>query len=255
LLPKLRKDRLLWVGFILLTIIILLSAVARKKGSISEETVVEVLPLPDGSKLITEKEVKNALNKAFGNNLEGIELADLEVERIERVLEDDPFVMDANAYLDQHNEIHVRIQQREPLLRIMDNNGGNYYLDKNGAKMPTSKNYAARVLVATGNIPPHSPDFLDKKRNALKDLYVLTNRILEDEFLANFIQQIHLNSVGDFVLVPLIGDQKIILGSVNKLEAKITKLKTFYREGMPYMGWNKYKSINLKFTGQVVCKR
>jgi cell division protein FtsQ len=96
---------------------------------------------------------------SFGNTLEGTELGRLEVERMERVLEEDPFVLDAEAYIDQQNVLHVRITQREPLLRVLDNNGGNYYLDKNGVKMPPSKNFAARVLVATGMwrpIPPNS---------------------------------------------------------------------------------------------------
>ena len=29
----------------------------------------------------------------------------------------------------------------------------------------------------------------------------------------------------------------------------------FYREGMPYTGWRLYESINLKYNGQVVCRR
>lgn len=254
-LPRLRYDRLGWVFFLLVTMLVLLSVVSRKKGSLSEALMIEVTPLSDGEKLITEKDVRGVLFKAFGNNLEGIELRDLEVERIERALEEDPFVADANAYVDAHNELHVAIEQREPLIRVLDNAGGNYYLDKNGAKMPASKNYAARVIVATGNIPAYTPDFREKKRNTTKDLFLLVNRLLEDEFLKDFVQQIHVNSAGDFVLVPLIGDQKIILGSVKRLESKLNRLKVFYREGMPYAGWRKYESINLKFNGQVVCKK
>jgi cell division protein FtsQ len=55
--------------------------------------------------------------------------------------------------------------------------------------------------------------------------------------------------------VPLIGDQKIILGNARRLENKFDRLKTFYKKAMPYVGWQQYRSINLKFNGQVVCKR
>lgn len=253
--PRLRYDRVAWVVFLLVTGLLVLSAVSRKKDSFAENLEVEVVPLADGAKLITEKDVKNALAKAFGNTLEGTQIRDLEVERVERSLEEDPFVLDANAFVDAQTVLHVRIQQREPLLRVLDNSGGNYYLDKNGAKMPASKNYAARVIVATGNIPPYTPDFQEKKKHKLKDLYALTNRLLADEFLANFIQQIHVNSAGDILMVPLVGDQKIILGTMSNLESKLRRLKIFYREGMPYAGWQKYETINLKFNGQVVCKK
>ncbi|MCD8495579.1 MAG: hypothetical protein LRY45_02460 [Bacteroides graminisolvens] len=54
------------------------------------------------------------------------------MERIERVLEEDPFVVDADAYVDSRSRVNVKISQREPMLRIIDNNGLNYYLDADG---------------------------------------------------------------------------------------------------------------------------
>ncbi len=256
IVPRIRYDRVLWVAFLLLVGLFLFSAIDRKKNSFAEGVEVEVVALKSGDKLISERDVKQALLRSFGNTLEGTELAGLEVERMERVLEEDPFVLDAETYIDQRNVFHVKVQQREPILRILDNSGGNYYLDKNGVKMPPSKNFAARVLVATGNIAPYTVDFKKKKkRNTLKDLFVLTETLAADEFFASFVQQIHISNTGDFILVPLIGDQKIILGSVRRLEEKLSKLKVFYLQGMPYTGWRIYETINLKYTGQVVCRK
>lgn len=253
--PRLRYDRILWVGFILLIGLMLFAAIGRKKKSFAEGVEVEVLPLESGDKLISERDVRQALLRSFGNTLEGTELEGLEVERMERVLEEDPFVLDAETYIDQRNVFHVKIQQREPVLRILDNNGGNYYLDKDGVKMPPSKNFAARVMVATGNVTPYTDDFKKKKRTTLKDLFALNQTLMADDFLSGFIQQIHVTNSGEFILVPLIGDQKIILGSVRRLEDKLQRLKTFYQQGMPYFGWRIYQSINLKYNGQVVCKK
>ena len=56
-------------------------------------------------------------------------------------------------------------------------------------------------------------------------------------------------------MVPIVGDQRIILGNIEDLDDKIFRLKTFYQEAMSRMGWNKYKTINLKFKNQVVCKK
>lgn len=254
-LPRLRYDRIRWILFLLLVIAILLAAVRRKHESFAESIVARVEPLPNGEKLISERDVKTALVRSFGTSLEGTELADLEVNRMERVLEEDPFVEDADTYIDQHNVLHVCIEQRRPIVRVLDNTGANYYLDANGVKMPPSKNFAARVLVATGNITPYTVEFRQKRRNSLRDVFELTQKLLADEFLATFIQQVHVNNAGDFVLVPLIGDQKIILGSTRHLDEKLKRLKIFYREGMPYAGWRDYESLNLKYNGQVVCRR
>ncbi len=121
--------------------------------------------------------------------------------------------------------------------------------------MPPSKNFAARVIVATGNVSPYTPEFREKRKSTLKDLFNITQTLLTDEFLKSFIQQIHVNNAGEFILVPLVGDQKIELGSARKLEDKLNRLKIFYQQGMPYEGWRKYETINLKYSGQVVCRR
>lgn len=253
--PHLRYDRIAWVVFLLIVGLVLFAAIRRKKDAFAEGLRVEVVPLASGDKLISERDVRQALLVSFGNTLEGTELGRLEVERMERVLEQDPFILDAETYIDQKNNLHIKVTQREPVLRVLDNNGGNYYLDKNGVKMPPSKNFAARVMVATGNVSPYTPEFQTKKRTTLKDLFTLTQTLLADEFLASFIQQIHVNNAGEFILVPLVGDQKIVLGSARKLDDKLNRLKIFYREGMPYSGWRVYETINLKYSGQVVCRK
>lgn len=254
-MPRLRYDRLAWLMFLVIVVMIWLIARNRKANTFAEGLQVKVVELPSGDKLISDRDVRQALLTAFGADLENSDLGDLEVERMERVLESDPFVKNADVYIDQNNQLHINIEQREPLLRVLDNNGNNYYLDAAGKKMPPSKNFAARVIVATGNVSPYTPEFREKRKSSLKDLYNITQTLLADDFLKSFIQQIHVNNAGEFILVPLIGDQKIILGSAKKLEDKLNRLKIFYKEGMPYEGWRKYETINLKYSGQVVCKR
>ena len=64
-----------------------------------------------------------------------------------------------------------------------------------------------------------------------------------------------MSNLGEFTLIPKIGDQKILLGKVMDAGQKLERLKIFYREGMPYEGWRKYKTIDVRFAGQVVCKK
>jgi cell division protein FtsQ len=252
---QLNYSRLYWILFLLVVGAILFSAVRNKKYSTADGVEAEVVPLPKGDKLISERDVRQALIRAFGTGIEQTELVNLEVENIEHTLEEDPFVKDAQTYVDQHNMLHIKIEQREPIMRVLDNNGNNYYLDENGVKMPPSKNFAARVLVVTGNVAPYTVEFKTKRKSSLKDAFLIVQTILNDEFLSDFIQQIHVNNAGEFILVPLIGDQKIVLGSARKLDDKFDRLKTFYKKGMPYTGWQIYKTINLKYSGQVVCKK
>jgi cell division protein FtsQ len=69
---------------------------------------------------------------------------------------------------------------------------------------------------------------------------------------------VHRVNSGDFVLVPQVGSHTIIFGSARsdeEVKEKMDKLKVFYQEGLPFEGWNKYETINLKFRNQIVCKK
>ena len=255
-LPRLRYDRILWVMFILIIGVIWMRAVIARKAADVSRLEVEVVPLEGGNRLITEENVRNLLRKSFGSSIEKTQSSNLELDRMEQKVEEDPFVQNADVYLDQRNKLRVKIEQRNPVLRVMDINGGNYYLDKLGHKIPVSEHYTARVMVATGKIPHYAPDFLEKKSNVLKDVFTVAQKIAEDEFFSHFIQQIHVStSNGDIMMSPLIGDQVIILGSARKLEDKLERLRIFYKEAIPHEGWRKYSTINLKYNGQIVCKK
>ena len=92
----------------------------------------------------------------------------------------------------------------------------------------------------------------------LDDIYRISDYVCYDPLFRSLIGQIYLDKNGDFTLVPLVGDQKIVFGKANsesQVKAKFEKLRTFYHEGMPYVGWHTYSEINVKYDGQIVCKR
>ncbi|MCB0565637.1 MAG: cell division protein FtsQ [Phaeodactylibacter sp.] len=247
--------RIGWVALLFAAAIVVISAVERKEASLVSELSVEIEPLPDGELLINGQDVRLAIERSFGYRLEGMPIGSIDILRLEQALEAEPFIIDADVYIGANNRLKVGIVQRQPILRIMDKNGLNYYLDANGIKMPLSKHFTAKVIVATGNLPPHEPEFLNRKRNTLKDAFLLTKMILEDEFLNALVEQIHLSNRGEITLVPKVGNHKIIFGTFGPAAKKLKRLKTFYKEALPYEGWNKYSEISLQYDGQVVCKK
>lgn len=247
--------RIGWGVLVIVGAAMVISAVERKEASTVSELMIEVEPLPNGELLINGPDVRLAIERSFGYRLEGLAIGSIDVQRLEKALESEPFILDADVYIGANNRMKVGVVQRQPVLRVMDNNGLNYYLDDKGIKMPLSPHFAAKVIVATGNLPPHEPKFLDRKRNTLKDAFLLANKIREDEFLNALIEQIHVSNRGELTLVPKVGKQKIIFGKFESADKKLNRLKAFYREALPYEGWNKYSEISLQYDGQVVCKK
>ena len=102
-------------------------------------------------------------------------------------------------------------------------------------------------------------NILKKIKFLLKDQGMTINgvkKILDNPFLKVQIEQIHLDHSGDAILVPKLGNHKIYFGNpADNVEDKLQRLQVFYEEGLPYVGWEKYKSISLAFDGQVVAKK
>jgi cell division protein FtsQ len=245
--------RIGWTAMLLLTAVLVISAIEYKQTSTIKTVDISIEPLGDTTLLIQQGDVMLSLDRRFGYRFDERPIKAVDVERIERVLEEEPFIKDADVYINAANIIKIFITQRQPILRVIDKNGLNYYLDEEGFKMPLSKHFTTRTLVATGNIPPHVPDFLEREKHVLKDLFALTQMILADDFWSTMIEQVYISNSGDFVFVPMIGDQRIIFGKIQDAEEKFRNLKAFYDRAVPVYGWKKYQTINLKFKGQVIC--
>ncbi len=247
--------RLGWSAALLVLALVVIAAVSKTSTRLSTGVEVHIKTLPDGNTLLNKKEVLNLIDKVYGYNLDGRPLGQIDPKRIERMLEREPFVRDADVYLDGRGRVNVVVRQREPVLRIIDGNNQQYYLDHSGVRMPLSPHYAAHVLVATGNIPPYDPDFLERRRYLLKDVFLLAQMLREDPFMHALVEQVYVSNLGELTLIPKLGDQKIYFGKLADAAQKIDKLKIFYKEGIPYEGWRKYKSIDLRYAGQIVCKK
>jgi len=89
----------------------------------------------------------------------------------------------------------------------------------------------------------------------LIDLFKLSSFITQDQFLKAQIEQIYVTKTGEFELIPKVGRHLIIFGGIEDMENKFDKLLVFYHQGMNKTGWDKYKTINLKFENQVVCSK
>lgn len=245
----------LWIAILFAITALIIGAIERKEMEVISKVNVTVEPLEGGHYLINEDDIPVLIETRFAYPLTVMPVGQIDVERLERVLEEDPFVKAAQAYVDAQNQVHIQVEQRQPVLRVMDNNSLNYYLDAEGHQMPTSKHYAARVLVATGNLPPYVADFQANENNLLNHVFQLGELLVQDEFLSALVEQVYVNKRGELVLAPKVGKQTIAFGRYQNAENKLNRLKAFYREGLPYKGWNAYKSFDLRYNGQVVCTK
>ncbi len=178
-----------------------------------------------------------------------------DVGKLERTLEESPYIRNAEVYTELDGVLKIDVEQRRPILRVFRQDSKGFYVDEEGWKMPLSPRYSARVPVVRGAIAEGYEGNDSIRTEQLADVYGLVLKLKADDFWDRQIDEIHIDSKGEYVLIPKIGSQRILLGDSKDLEEKLYRLKMFYRHAMNRVGWTTYRVINLKYSGQVVCEK
>lgn len=254
-----------WSAFAILVIALLVVA-SKDQASVVAQTPDVSISVEGEHIFLTETELKARLRQK-GLLYEGQLMQALRITEIEAFIRKMHEVESVDVFKRMGGRWDVRIRLRKPLARIFNEQGESFYIDSRGAVMYPTRNFQARVMVFSGHIPDGGDtltvdeiinnDSL-KSIRVLDDIYRISNYVCHDPFLCAQISQVHRTKGGDFVLIPQVGDHRIIFGSANsdhEVKEKMDKLKVFYREGLPYEGWNKYETISLKFRNQIVCKK
>ncbi|MFR9165543.1 MAG: cell division protein FtsQ/DivIB [Dysgonomonas sp.] len=183
---------------------------------------------------------------AKGLNPYGKPIKDVNTYEIEKVIVSNKMVKEADVFVTNNSGIRVEISERKPVLRIINNNGDSYYIDKEGEKVPLSKLFVADLPLATGNI---------KESFAKTELRNFALFLSKNTFWGDQIEQIVVLPNEDIKLIPRVGNHEILLGKLDNFEEKLDKLMIFYEKGLPQIGWNRYSLINLKYDKQVVATK
>lgn len=247
----------LMVGGFAVILLIVAAVQYRKKSVVTDEGLtITIINNEADNKFIRERDVIELLFKEFRHAIVGQSLEQIDIEEVEQVLEEDMFIKDADVYVDALNKVHITIEQRVPIARIMDEVESSYYLDEEGNRVRTSPKFTARVMVVTGKIGRYSENYKNIPHHRLGRVLKLIQFIDADPFWKAQFEQIHIDHSGEATLIPKLGDHKVKFGQPHEdIEDKFHRLEVFYQDGLPVEGWDKYKSINLSFKGQVVAKK
>jgi cell division protein FtsQ len=254
----------LWIAFAIAVIVLMQMTQSAQADTVLEEPDV-LIHVNGENAFLTEDELKLRL-KRKGFTFNGQSQKDLKVSAVEDYIRKMTEVKDVKVFTKLGSKWKIEVTVRKPIARIFNKYDETFYLDEDGFVMNSSSLHTARVVVVTGYIKDRIssvsvPEIINndtlKSIRKLDDVYRISNYVCNDPLMQSLIGQIHLKKNGDFVLIPLVGGQKIIFGTAKtdkEVKDKFKKLKIFYQEGIPYEGWDKYEEISLKYDNQIVCK-
>ena len=163
----------------------------------------------------------------------------LALSMLETLLENNPYVDNAEVYHFQQGILGVNIQEKSAVVRIQGTD--QYYLDKAGNQFPISNKHTPKVPLYMGTLEE------EKK----EDLLSLIDHIDKDPFLRNELASIHYRSNSYFIgLRSYVFEVEI--GMMRRIGEKLSKLKVFCAYHDNHRLKREYTLINLKFKNQVV---
>ncbi|HVG40336.1 MAG TPA: hypothetical protein VM888_01900 [Chitinophagaceae bacterium] len=231
--------------------IVLLAAANRKQ---QQHNCRQVSVNIKGDKFYIDKaDILKAVQAGVKGSLINRPITDFNLSLLEKNLESQSWINDAEIYFDSKDVLHVIVSEREPIARVFTTSGTTFYMDSAGKRLPLLKKVSARVPVVTNFIAA-------KKLRAgdsvlLKDVTKLVQFISADDFWKAQIAQIDITPSHTFELLPVVGNHIIKLGSTDDLEEKMQRLFIFYKQVLSKTGFDKYAVLDVQFKGQVVASQ
>ena len=226
----------------LLVVITGLYAFSNDRNAQKNIQGIDIEFVGDQNLYITQGIVNKLLIQKFGS-LENLPKEKLALNTIEKTIEANKMVKDAQVYISVNGKLASKIVQRKPIGRVEADS--KFYLDEDGKRMPLSSSHSARVPIITGKITGES----------LEDAYKILNYINTDNFLRKNVIGIHVEAEGRYQLRFRTEQFTVNLGGVENLEEKFNKFKAFYTKANLDDTLENYDIVSLEFNNQVVCTK
>jgi len=244
---KKRLIQIFWITAGIATIVLLGAAMQQKNKNKCTNIIIEIAGIEEHV-FIDEKDVLNILNS--NGKLIGKEVANINLRKLENILDKNPWVKNAELFFNNQKELIVNIKEREPIARVFTVQGSSFYVDTAANILPLSDKFSARVPVFTGFSTDKVQTYADSL--LMKDVIKISKIIYADSFWNAQVAQINILPNASFEMIPVLGNQTVTIGNAEDVEKKFSRLFAFYKSVWLQNGINKYEQINIEYSNQVI---
>ena len=238
------------------TVLVCMSAARTRHGVTCNERLD--IRMQDSS-FVTQREVRNCLTKRYGS-WSGQRIDSLDLHRMEEAINGLTAVKRSEVWVTPDGVLHVRIIQRQAAVRFQNADGG-FYADEEGYIFPLQKNWEAPVRTVTGSLPFTLPKGYTGLLPSLQDRKWLLGMLELVEFISGSklwnarIGSISVEPGGDVLLGLADGREQVIFGGSDSFKEKFARLDDYYNYIRPSKEPGYYKTVNLKYHGQIICRQ
>jgi cell division protein FtsQ len=225
----------------------------KQGGAVCKDILIELDNLNENH-FLDEADILH-LVESSGQAVKGVSIDRVPLKEIEKKLELDKHIADAQLFGDLKGNLVVNVELRRPIARIVQEDAPDAYIAEDGTVMSVSDKYTSRVLLISGGYVKTLLEMqnLTKKEEG-KNIMELITFINEDKFWSAQVAQLDINRQGKITLFPQVTGQRVEFGRADDIENKFKKLMIFYKEILPQRGWTRYERVNLEYEGQVIAE-
>lgn len=261
--PDLRKKRIIACGVLALMAVVFCFVLLIGKTERKDRRCAGVrIVVADSTArhFVSAEDVELYLAEQYGPVV-GTPLDSLDLAVIERCLDQGTGILKSEVWMTPDGYVNASIRQRRPIMRLQTREGG-YYCDESGYILPLRPSSALRVQTVDGGVPirleagfsgylPEGPD-----RDYLNRLLAAVQFINRSPRWSEAVAQIHIDETdGGLVLVLRDRPERFLFGQPEELEAKFTRLERYFSRVLPQLPEDAaYKTVNLQYKGQIICR-
>lgn len=243
--------------FILMISIDVMSENARK-GRVCKGIDINIRA-NDNCVPVSDEEIKLYIDRGCGA-LTGRKLSEIDLKKIEDVLNEKSAILSSEAYTAHDSCIHVDVFCREAVA-LFKTSVGNYYTDRTGFMFPVTKECTLDIPTIDGNVPARPQNGVkgysgsEKGKKWLEGLIGMLDYIGSHKRIGRMVARIHVNDNGEIVLYPKEGKERFVFGGPEDYETKFRKMDNYYKEIVPHKTDVSYRTVILKYEDQIICRK
>lgn len=247
------------VAIILISVIAALGISNSRKEATVCTCVNIIIKDSTESQFVSKTDVEKYIASGYGK-CKDMKISSIDLTKIESGIDNQSAVLKSEAYITPDGKLNIEVIQRKPFMRLQKGNKG-FYCDSNGYIFPTKTGYSSHVTVIDGHIPLSLEEgYKGKGKNAeemkwISDMTEMVAYMMDDKVWADDIVQVNVRENGDLILIPREGNEKFIFGKPENIKDKFKLMSCYYTHILPAKGKGYYSTVNVKYDGQIICKK
>lgn len=193
----------------------------------------------------TSEDIERTIDVEFGGYRNRL-VDSVNLHKLEKVIKKHKYIDKCCAYFTSDGMLHLSVSQCTPVIKL-ENDSTKWYLDGNGECFPIARDWSTDLISVKGH--PRVKDRIWTARVA-----AMAGWINSDSRWKGRVTTAYSASNGEISLGLKGRNERFLIGQPVKIREKFNRMNRYLESIASDSTGKEYRSVNVKYYGQIVCK-